>query len=172
MMQHAGLALPVWDMPGLMLQQGCSSSGKARSLAMGACQRQDCCAPVHTSSRHCCARGAEDAFEGHAGLNVESLPVHRVISTRGWLQVASNQTRPIQAGGALMLGSDQDCFGGCPDAYQSFFGLMDEVSFGMLPVLQVWVPRFAEACLQRLAFSMSMVSPGSSVETHDPRRMW
>ena len=26
-----------------------------------------------------------------------------------------------------MLGSDQDCFGGCPDAYQSFFGLMDEV---------------------------------------------
>ena len=27
-----------------------------------------------------------------------------------------------------MLGSDQDCFGGCPDAYQSFFGLMDEVS--------------------------------------------
>ena len=29
-----------------------------------------------------------------------------------------------------MLGSDQDCYGGCPDAYQSFFGLMDEVSPG------------------------------------------
>ena len=33
----------------------------------------------------------------------------------------------MQAGGAFMLGGEQDCYGGCTDASQAFYGLMDEV---------------------------------------------
>ncbi|KAL4421057.1 hypothetical protein ABPG77_001352 [Micractinium sp. CCAP 211/92] len=39
----------------------------------------------------------------------------------------SGKTRPLQPGGALMLGAEQDCYGGCTDRGQGFFGLMDEV---------------------------------------------
>lgn len=28
---------------------------------------------------------------------------------------ATGQTRPLQPGGALMLGAEQDCYGGCTD---------------------------------------------------------
>lgn len=47
----------------------------------------------------------------------------------GSLQIASNKVTPLQAGGALMLGGEQDCYGGCTDAGQAFYGLMDEVRF-------------------------------------------
>ena len=43
------------------------------------------------------------------------------------MQVSSGKTTPMQAGGALMLGGEQDCYGGCTDASQAFYGLMDEV---------------------------------------------
>ncbi|KAL4422517.1 hypothetical protein ABPG75_008714 [Micractinium tetrahymenae] len=39
----------------------------------------------------------------------------------------SGKTRPLQPGGALMLGAEQDCYGGCTDRGQGFFGLLDEV---------------------------------------------
>jgi len=39
----------------------------------------------------------------------------------------TRRTQPLEAGGALMLGGEQDCFGGCTDASQGFYGLMDEV---------------------------------------------
>ena len=45
------------------------------------------------------------------------------------LQIASSKVTPLQAGGALMLGGEQDCYGGCTDAGQAFYGLMDEVRF-------------------------------------------
>jgi hypothetical protein len=46
------------------------------------------------------------------------------------LRVASavtGRTKPLEPGGAFMLGGEQDCFGGCTDATQGFYGLMDEV---------------------------------------------
>ena len=43
------------------------------------------------------------------------------------MQVSSGKTTPMQAGGAFMLGGEQDCYGGCTDASQAFYGLMDEV---------------------------------------------
>ena len=42
-------------------------------------------------------------------------------------QTASGKTSPLQSGGALMLGGEQDCYGGCTDSGQAFYGLMDEV---------------------------------------------
>ncbi|GMH36287.1 hypothetical protein BSKO_04155 [Bryopsis sp. KO-2023] len=39
----------------------------------------------------------------------------------------SGRTTPLQKGGALMLGGEQDCFGGCTDPHQGFYGMMDEV---------------------------------------------
>ncbi|KAK9918751.1 hypothetical protein WJX75_006574 [Coccomyxa subellipsoidea] len=42
-------------------------------------------------------------------------------------ETASGKTTPLQSGGAFMLGGEQDCYGGCTDAGQAFYGLMDEV---------------------------------------------
>ncbi|PSC70155.1 concanavalin A-like lectin glucanase [Micractinium conductrix] len=39
----------------------------------------------------------------------------------------TGKTKPLQQGGALMLGAEQDCYGGCTDRGQGFYGLMDEV---------------------------------------------
>lgn len=47
----------------------------------------------------------------------------------------------MQAGGALMLGGEQDCYGGCTDASQAFYGLMDEVC----AVVSVSLSQLAEA---------------------------
>jgi len=43
------------------------------------------------------------------------------------VQVKTQSTEPLQSGGALMLGGDQDCYGSCTDSTQAFNGLMDEV---------------------------------------------
>ena len=43
------------------------------------------------------------------------------------LKVKTGSTKPIQPDGALMLGGDQDCYGGCTDTTQAYHGLMDEV---------------------------------------------
>ena len=43
------------------------------------------------------------------------------------MQATSRKTAPLQSGGAFMLGGEQDCYGGCTDSGQSFYGLMDEV---------------------------------------------
>ncbi|KAL3133740.1 hypothetical protein ABBQ32_008228 [Trebouxia sp. C0010 RCD-2024] len=42
-------------------------------------------------------------------------------------QVETGATEPLQPGGALMLGADQDCYAGCTDSTQAYHGLMDEV---------------------------------------------
>lgn len=39
----------------------------------------------------------------------------------------TGQTQPLQANGALVLGGEQDCYGGCLDEGQQYFGMMDEV---------------------------------------------
>lgn len=39
----------------------------------------------------------------------------------------SQKTAPLEPGGALILGGEQDCFGGCVDPQQGFYGSMDEV---------------------------------------------
>ena len=36
-------------------------------------------------------------------------------------------TRPIKPGGALVLGADQDCYNGCFEKEQAYYGMMDEV---------------------------------------------
>ena len=42
-------------------------------------------------------------------------------------QAQTGKTAPIPPGGTLFLGAEQDCFGGCTDAHQAFYGYMDEV---------------------------------------------
>eukprot|EP00884_Botryococcus_braunii_P003507 jgi/Botrbrau1/13157/Bobra.0187s0105.1 len=42
-------------------------------------------------------------------------------------EAKTGKKNPIQSGGAMMLGSEQDCYGGCTEEDQSYFGLMDEV---------------------------------------------
>jgi len=39
----------------------------------------------------------------------------------------TDKTKPLEPGGAFMLGGEQDCFGGCTDPSQGFYGYMDEV---------------------------------------------
>jgi hypothetical protein len=46
-----------------------------------------------------------------------------------FVQARTGKTRRMEAGGAFMLGGEQDCFGGCTDSMQAFYGLMDEVEF-------------------------------------------
>eukprot|EP00879_Flechtneria_rotunda_P000467 GHRR01000568.1.p1 GENE.GHRR01000568.1~~GHRR01000568.1.p1 ORF type:complete len:1094 (+),score=373.48 GHRR01000568.1:402-3284(+) len=39
----------------------------------------------------------------------------------------THKTNPLEPGGAFVLGAEQDCFGGCTDPSQGFFGAIDEV---------------------------------------------
>lgn len=43
------------------------------------------------------------------------------------VEVQTNKTSPLEPSGALMLGGEQDCYGGCVDAEQAYYGMMDEV---------------------------------------------
>jgi len=53
-----------------------------------------------------------------------------------------NSTEPWQAGGALMLGGRQGCYGGCMD--QAFTGFMDEVQQLVHPALKAYLqPKLA-----------------------------
>ena len=38
----------------------------------------------------------------------------------------TGKTEPLQPGGALMLGNEQDCYGGCTDIGQAYNGFIDE----------------------------------------------
>ena len=38
----------------------------------------------------------------------------------------TGRTDPLQPGGALMLGNEQDCYGSCTDLGQAYNGMMDE----------------------------------------------
>lgn len=42
-------------------------------------------------------------------------------------EAETGKTQPLPKGGALMLGAEQDCYGGCTDRGQGFYGYMDEV---------------------------------------------
>jgi hypothetical protein len=42
----------------------------------------------------------------------------------------TGKTEPLDPHGAFMLGGEQDCFGGCTDSSQGFYGTMDEVGAG------------------------------------------
>lgn len=42
-------------------------------------------------------------------------------------EAGTGKTGPLKPGGALMLGAEQDCYGGCTDRGQGFYGEMDEV---------------------------------------------
>eukprot|EP00210_Caulerpa_lentillifera_P002634 g2516.t1 len=42
-------------------------------------------------------------------------------------RAVTKKKNQIEKGGAFMLGGEQDCFGGCTDPKQGFYGLMDEV---------------------------------------------
>ena len=43
------------------------------------------------------------------------------------LQAKTEKSEPLESDGAFMLGNEQDCYGGCTDSAQAFYGLMDEV---------------------------------------------
>lgn len=49
--------------------------------------------------------------------------VHVVVAS-----AYSNKTRPLDPHGALMLGNEQDCFGGCVDPDQGLYGLLGEIA--------------------------------------------
>ncbi len=57
------------------------------------------------------------------------LPPVRAKRRAGLLvsSAATGKTEPLQPGGALMLGNEQDCYGGCTDIGQAYNGLIDEV---------------------------------------------
>lgn len=57
----------------------------------------------------------------HDGLTEIYVDGMRIISSR------TGKTAPLKKGGALMLGAEQDCYGGCLDKGQGFNGEMDEV---------------------------------------------
>ena len=42
-------------------------------------------------------------------------------------QAETGKTNPIKPGGALVLGAEQDCYGGCFEKDQAYYGYMDEV---------------------------------------------
>lgn len=42
-------------------------------------------------------------------------------------KAVTGKTDPLVPDGALMLGGEQDCFGGCTDPHQGFYGMMDEI---------------------------------------------
>ena len=44
------------------------------------------------------------------------------------MQAKTGKTSPMESDGAFMLGNEQDCYGGCTDSTQAFYGLMDEVT--------------------------------------------
>ena len=43
------------------------------------------------------------------------------------VQAKTEKSEPLESDGAFMLGNEQDCYGGCTDSTQAFYGLMDEV---------------------------------------------
>ena len=59
---------------------------------------------------------------------------------------ATGKTEPLQPGGALMLGNEQDCYGGCTDIGQAYNGFMDEVSAVLLCLVARWSPGSWTAC--------------------------
>lgn len=46
------------------------------------------------------------------------------------MQAKTEKTAPLESDGAFMLGNEQDCYGGCTDDTQAYYGLMDEVGTG------------------------------------------
>ena len=66
----------------------------------------------------------------------------RVDVSRGTdVQAKTEKTSPLESDGAFMLGNEQDCYGGCTDSTQAFYGLMDEVStssHGTLDLRYLW----------------------------------
>ena len=82
-----------------------------------------------------------------AAASMPYMPIHVAgehngarVKCMGGVQIASNKVTPLQAGGALMLGGEQDCYGGCTDAGQAFYGLMDEVGLSQETlVTSVWL---------------------------------
>ena len=43
------------------------------------------------------------------------------------VQTPTGKTAPLKQGGSIVLGGEQDCYGGCTDRGQSFYGEMDNV---------------------------------------------
>jgi len=42
-------------------------------------------------------------------------------------EAKTEKNSPLESDGAFMLGNEQDCYGGCTDSTQAYYGLMDEV---------------------------------------------
>ncbi|KAK9814590.1 hypothetical protein WJX72_008328 [[Myrmecia] bisecta] len=67
-------------------------------------------------------------------------------------EARTGKSNPLQSGGAFMLGGEQDCYGGCTDSDQGFYGFMDEV--------RIWqTARTQEEIL-------ATMRSGSSLENH------
>ena len=57
-------------------------------------------------------------------------------------ETPTGKTMPLRPGGALMLGAEQDCYGGCTDRGQGFYGEMDEVRIWRVERSQEDILRF------------------------------
>ena len=66
----------------------------------------------------------------HLAVTFNARENGRIRIYKDGLKVAESETGrtdPIPPGGAFLLGAEQDCYGGCTDAHQAFYGYMDEV---------------------------------------------
>jgi cysteine-rich repeat protein len=66
----------------------------------------------------------------HLAVTFNARENGRIRIYKDGLKVAESETgrtAPIPPGGAFLLGAEQDCYGGCTDAHQAFYGYMDEV---------------------------------------------
>lgn len=71
------------------------------------------------------ARGYSSLREG---VSRRQLDLHRILNFSNCMQATTEKTNPLESDGAFMLGNEQDCYGGCTDSTQAFYGLMDEVT--------------------------------------------
>ena len=128
----------------------CLTSSSAVKPSSGSARRPNLAIPRHCSqvARSCWAasetatgaapdeglltkQGLRDTAAGYCDVTVlaEGFKHGHVVPHARLLcvQAKSGKTAPLQSGGAFMLGGEQDCYGGCTDSGQAFYGLMDEV---------------------------------------------
>ena len=80
--------------------------------------RQDVSVVSRTDRWHHVAVTWDAALNGTVSVYKDGL---RMVTTQ------TARTEPLRPGGTMILGAEQDCYGGCTESSQSFYGMMDDV---------------------------------------------